>query len=246
MNVRLKFALITLATLLAVVVTGSLGGWQLSRAAEKQARQAALEAQVAKAVLDAAAVRAAQDPMALLHQRARLRGTWVAHAPLFLENRPMNGRTGFIVLMPFVLEGPPGAVLAVQRGWVPRGVDDRTRLPHIDTPAGLVEIEGRMALPPSDLYALGPPTVGPIRQNLDLPQWRVETGLPLLPITLQQTGISESGLLRDWPVVNLGVEKNYGYAFQWFGMASLFVLLYVWFQIIRRFFLRPKRPTPDV
>ena len=158
----------------------------------------------------------------------------------------MDGRMGFIVLMPFALEGVDGSALVVQRGWVPRGFEDRTLLPRIATPAGVVEIEGRMALPPSDLYALGAPTVGAIRQNLYLPQWKLETGLPLLPITLQQMGTNADGLLRDWPAVNLGVEKNYGYAIQWFGMASVFVVLYVWFQIIRRFFIRPRNNTPNV
>ena len=246
MNAHLKFALITVATVLSVAITSSLGMWQLSRAAEKQARQADMDVQSAKAPLSAADLHFAPDPMALQHQRARLRGTWVANSAIFLENRPMDGRMGFIVLMPFALEGVDGSALVVQRGWVPRGFEDRTLLPRIATPAGVVEIEGRMALPPSDLYALGAPTVGAIRQNLDLPQWRLETGLPLLPITLQQMGTNADGLLRDWPAVNLGVEKNYGYAIQWFGMASVFVVLYVWFQIIRRFFIRPRNNTPNV
>lgn len=183
--------------------------------------------------------------MALLHQHARLRGSWAPQkTTVFLENRPMAGRVGFVVITPFVLEGGQGA-LVVQRGWVPRGLDDRTRVPAIDTPAGVQEIEGRLALPPSDLYALGAPTGGTIRQNLDLPQFSAETGLPLLPLTLQQTGASPDGLLREWPQVNLGVEKNYGYAAQWFGMAALFTLLYLWFQIVRRFIRRPKDPISD-
>ncbi|MES2582951.1 MAG: SURF1 family protein [Pseudomonadota bacterium] len=246
MNARLKFVLVTVATVLAVATTTSLGVWQLSRAAQKQARQSAMDAQAAKPLLTAVDLLAASEPLALLHQRARLRGSW---APLktmvFLENRPMAGRVGFVVVMPFILEGGRGA-LAVQRGWVPRGMDDRSRVPQIDTAQGIVEIEGRMALPPSDLYALGAPTIGTIRQNLALPQFSAETGLPLLPLTLQQTGASPEGLQRDWPVVNLGIEKNYGYAAQWFGMAALFSLLYLWFQIVRRFFGRPKDLTPDV
>ena len=245
MNARLTFVLITLATVFAVGATTSLGLWQLSRAAQKQARQAAVDAQSAKSPLTVDALLSAGEPMALLHQRARLRGNWVAKSLVFLDNRPMDGRAGFLVIMPFVLEGGRGA-LAVQRGWVPRGFEDRSRVPQIETPEGTVEIEGRMVLPPSDLYALGTPTVGTIRQNLALPQFRVETGLPLLPLTLQQTGPSTEGLLRDWPVVNLGVEKNYGYAAQWFGMAALFTALYLWFQVIRRFMNRPKDPTSDV
>jgi len=243
-NGRLKFVLITVATLAAVGVTASLGFWQLSRAAEKQSRQASLDAQSAKSPLDAAAVRATTDPLTLLHQRARLQGTWVPQSVIFLENRPMDGRVGFVVMTVLRLEG--GGALAVQRGWAPRGFEDRTLLPTVETPAGVVEIEGRMALPPSDLYALGGPTAGRIRQNLDLPQFSSETGLPLLPITLQQMGATGEALVRAWPVVNLGVEKNYGYAAQWFGLALLFSLLYLWFQIVRRFIDRPKDTSPDV
>lgn len=245
MNARWKFVMITLATLVAVGVTASLGFWQLSRAAQKQASQAAEDAQSAKSPLTADALMAASNPMGFLHQRAHLRGKWVPKSTVFLDNRPMDGRVGFLVIMPFVLDSGGGAI-AVQRGWVPRGFEDRYLLPKIDMPNGVVEIEGRMTLPPSDLYSLGKPTAGLIRQNLNLPQFRLETGLPLLPLTLQQTGASPDGLLRDWPLVNLGVEKNYGYAAQWFCMATLFAALYLWFQVIRRFMKRPKDSVSNV
>ncbi len=44
---------------------------------------------------------------------------------------------------------------------------------------------------------------------------------------------ASEGLLREWPQAATGVEKHYGYAFQWFGLALLIALLYVWFQIVR-------------
>jgi cytochrome oxidase assembly protein ShyY1 len=72
-----------------------------------------------------------------------------------------------------------------------------------------------------------------IRQNLDLEAFRAETGLPLrTDVSLQQTDTASEGLQRDWPAPALGVEKHYGYAFQWFGLAALVVILYVWFQLI--------------
>ncbi len=40
-------------------------------------------------------------------------------------------------------------------------------------------------------------------------------------------------LLRDWPAPDLGLQKHYGYAFQWFALAALILCLYVWFQLIR-------------
>jgi surfeit locus 1 family protein len=39
-------------------------------------------------------------------------------------------------------------------------------------------------------------------------------------------------LLRQWPTSFPDVHKHYGYAFQWFGLTALVVVLYVWFQII--------------
>ena len=49
---------------------------------------------------------------------------------------------------------------------------------------------------------------------------------------MQQTGEPSEGLLRDWPEAASGVEKNYGYAFQWWALSGLIAILYVWFQFI--------------
>lgn len=241
MNARFRFVVLTMATVLAIGVTASLGRWQLSRASQKQALQAALERQSSKPALDGAALKAATNPPPLVHQRARLQGRWVQGHTVFLDNRQMDTRVGFFAMTPLVLQD--GGAILVQRGWVPRNFEDRTRLPLVDTPQGVVEIEGRIAPPPPKLYELSSPGVGAIRQNLDLEQFRVETGLPLMPLTLQQTGAPSEGLLRDWPAVNVGVDKHYGYAFQWFGLSALVAALYLWFQIIRRFIYRSKDPA---
>ncbi|KAB7565604.1 SURF1 family protein, partial [Verminephrobacter sp. Larva24] len=78
-----------------------------------------------------------------------------------------------------------------------------------------------------------------IRQNLDLAAFRAETGLALANLTVLQTGPASEGLRRDWPAIDTGVDKHYGYAFQWFGLCGLMAVLYVWFQIVRRF-IRPR------
>jgi surfeit locus 1 family protein len=156
----------------------------------------------------------------------------------------MNAKVGFFVMTPLQLEG--GGAIVVQRGWVPRNFTQRDQIPAVQTPVGLVSIEGRIAPPPSKLYEPGNPTGNAIRQNLDLAQYRAETGLALLPITLVQTGPASEGLLRQWPAVNLGVEKHYGYAFQWFGLAALIAGLYLWFQVFRRMMSRPKESPRHV
>jgi surfeit locus 1 family protein len=143
-------------------------------------------------------------------------------------------------MTPLKLEGP-GTVVLVQRGWAQRSFTDRTALPPLQTPQGVVEVQGHLAPWPSRLYDFGGAQVGPIRQNLDLQGYRQETGLALLEVTLLQSGPASEGLLREWPVVASGVEKHHGYAFQWFGLSGLIALLYVWFQIVQP--RRQKRPA---
>lgn len=240
MKIGFKFWLITAVALLAVGLTASLGRWQLSRAAERLALEAAIEEKGRLAPLDGAALSAMADPMQqALHRHIQLRGRWIAGKTVFLDNRQMNAKAGMYVVTPFQPEGAQMALL-VQRGWVPRNFMDRASVPRIETPSGVVQIQGRISPPPSKLYAMGGPETGVIRQNLDVAQFSVETGLALMPLSIQQTGGPGEGLERDWPHVAQGAEKNYGYAFQWFGLASLIAILYVWFQIVRRF-ITPRR-----
>jgi surfeit locus 1 family protein len=244
-NARIKLGLITLAACLGIGVTAALGNWQLSRAAQKLALQEDIALQSAKPPLTAKALRALPDAAKALHHRATIRGFWVKDATVYLENRPMNGRVGFVVLTPLVMEAGSEAIV-VQRGWVPRDFMSRGNLPVLQTPLGMVDIDGLITPPPSKLYEPGTATPGPIRQNIDLPQFQTETGLSLLPVTLQQTGAAGDGMQRDWPAVNLGIEKNQGYAFQWFAMSCLIAGLYLWFQVIRRFLYRSQDSSRHV
>lgn len=236
MSPRARRWLVLIAALIGVLVTARLGLWQLSRAAEKERLQAALDARSTAAPL--ALVELASDARLAGEQQFRritLRGRWVGGHTVFLDNRPMAGRVGFYVVTPLLL-GESGDAVLVQRGWVPRDAQQRTRVPDIVSPEGEVSVEGRIAPPPSRLYSLGEETAGPIRQNLDLDGFARETGLRLRPLSVQMTdvpGVPSDGLLREWPAPAFGVHKHYGYAFQWFALATLITGLYVWFQLVR-------------
>jgi surfeit locus 1 family protein len=222
--------------LVCVGITCALGFWQLGRAQTKLDWQAEITKKGQMPTLDGAFLGTSQDSegnrSGLVHRPIKLEGEWLAPFTVYLDNRQMNARPGFYVLTPFKVQAT-GAVVIVQRGWVGRDFTDRTRLPAIQTPTGTVSLNGLIALPPSKLYALGEEGKAVIRQNLDLQDFRVETGLPLLEISVIQQGSASEGLLREWPQVATGVQKHYGYAFQWFGLAFLIALLYVWFQIVR-------------
>ncbi|MBS0508146.1 MAG: SURF1 family protein [Proteobacteria bacterium] len=243
-----RFWLLTLATVAALGLTASLGAWQLSRAAQKQALQALLAAREAMPALVAGELAQARpaDVAGLLHRSVQLQGQWLPEATVYLDNRQMQGRPGFWVLTPLRLSTSQAVVL-VQRGWVPRDFQERTRLPDIATPAGEVRIHGRIAAGVGRLYEFAPAGKGEgasrIRQNLDLVAYGAETGLPLLPLVVLQTGAASDGLLRDWAPIDSGVDKHYGYAFQWFGLCGLVFVLYVWFQLVRRFPSLGRRPS---
>lgn len=233
---RRGFWWITLAAVGAIAVTSALGFWQLGRADDKRALWAQREQRQAQPPVGWAELQlaAAEGGLAGLHDRpVALRGRWMHDATVFLDNRTMGGRVGFVVVTP-LLPLDDGAALVVQRGWVPRRMDDRTALPPLEQADGEVEVLGRLAPPPSRYYEFAGANEGAIRQNIDLDAYAAEWSLRLLPASVQQFPAPEAdeGLWRDWPEVGGDVHKHYGYAFQWFGLSFLILFLYVWFQII--------------
>jgi surfeit locus 1 family protein len=227
----LRFWLVTAAALSGIAVTFALGQWQLGRGHARDAAQAAIDARTALAELAQESL-ASADMAQTLHRRVALRGTWDAARTIFLDNRQMNGAPGFYVVTPLKLEGGDAAVL-VQRGWAPRNFEKRELLPQVVTPAGVVELNGRIAPPPARLYDFQGEEHGAIRQNLDIAAFGRETGLKLAPVSvLQLEPRASEGLLRDWPRPASGSERNYGYALQWWAMCALIAILYVWFQFI--------------
>lgn len=243
--------LLAVLTLLALTATASLGAWQLRRASTKEAAAAQMQERsmlpaltdLAQAAPKNGAANTLPDAaaQALIHRRVQLRGSWLAAHTVFLENRYMAGRAGFFVVTPFQLESGAG-VLWVQRGWVPRDPQDRTRLPLLPSPVGTTTLHGRVVQGISQVYALSQPGSAPAAAGVS----RIWQNLPTvdlggqarwLPVAVLQTAPSDSseaanGLLRDWPAVDSGVAKHYGYAFQWFALCGLIMVLYVWFQIL--------------
>lgn len=224
-----RFLAVTLATVVVAVGTFSLGQWQLRRAAEKEGLQAMIAAQNLQSSLDGIALSQITGFKPHLYRPVVLRGQWQAQHTVYLDNRPMGDRTGFWVYTPLALEGSQ-KVVVVQRGWVPRNFRDRKQLPDIATPSGVVSVSGRIAPAPSKLFAFEGTDTGSIRQNIDLAAFRDETRLPLLDVSVLQIGPASEGLRREWPLLNLGVDKHYGYAFQWFGLCALVLGLYAWYQ----------------
>jgi cytochrome oxidase assembly protein ShyY1 len=53
--------------------------------------------------------------------------------------------------------------------------------------------------------------------------------IAIQPFLIQQEneGAPDDGLIREWAPPDLGVERHYGYAFQWFALSALILILYL-------------------
>lgn len=231
--------IVLVAAVISAALMARLGFWQLDRAAQKNSLQAARSAQAGKPALQTRELAAtAEQAPAQWDRQAAVQGRWLVDNTVYLDNRSMNGRVGFFVVTPLLLDD--GRLLAVQRGWLPRAQDSRQRIAPYQTPAEPVAVSGRIAPSASRLYELGSAGTGVIRQNLDLDAFARQLRRPLLPLVLIQddADTTSDGLSRQWPAPASDVHKHYGYAFQWFGLSGLVIALYVWFQVIR-----PRRPA---
>ena len=157
--------------------------------------------------------------------RVALHGRWVAGAHR-LPRQPADGRPPRLLscVTPLRLDDAPSAVL-VQRGWVAA----RLRRPHAGcrrspTPAGEVEVHGRIAPPPARLYEFAGGDAGrdpaesrPRRvRPRDRPArcGRCRCCRP----TRRRRRRRPAARLAARPAVD--VHKHYGYAFQWFALCG--------------------------
>ena len=232
---RWSGAVILLAALAGTALTARLGVWQLDRASQKTALQAALDARSLEPPLDDRSLARTTTAADAQHfRRVVLHGRWLADRTVYLDNRQMDGRVGFFIVTPLALA--TSGVVLVERGWAARDFVDRTVLPTFATPSGPVTIEGAVSPSPSRLFEFADAGSGAIRQNLDIASFGRESGLDLLPLSVLQhdsTGSAPDGLIRHWPPPATDVQKHYGYAAQWFAMAAGIAFLYVWHRFIR-------------
>lgn len=228
-----RFKLIPfVATVLVVALGVQLGNWQSRRAEQKIALQAKMAegAQAAPVALDGAPM--AADAVA--YRRVSVSGEFVRGWPVYLDNRPYQGKAGFYLLMPFKISGSNMHVL-VARGWLPRDPAVRDKLPAYATPEGTVTLQGVARLNAGHVMQLGdapPLTPNAIVQNADPLQLAKDSGLTMQPFVVEQGSPAQpsgddANMVRDWPAPSLGVEKHQGYAFQWYALAAMAVIFFV-------------------
>jgi cytochrome oxidase assembly protein ShyY1 len=147
-HVRRAVTLLLLAVVLGVTCT-FLGRWQWNRHVARDEQIRLIEDNYSGAPVALDAVLTAPDRALAADaewRRATVTGRYEADATVLLRNRPINGEAGYHVLVPFVVAagGEPGAVLVIDRGWVPLGRNgvDVTGVPG--PPTGTVTVTVRL------------------------------------------------------------------------------------------------------
>ncbi len=217
----------TLAAVAGIAAALALANWQLNRAHEKEARAERLEALArdAPVALGAGEVKAADVEW----RRVVARGRFEPRHAVFVDNRIHRGVAGYHVVMPLEVGKAGGAdrYVLVNRGWI-AGSPERGRAPSVTTPGGMVEITGTAVVPTKRFLELSSDvTEGNVWQNLTVERYRAAVPLAVQPVVIQQESALDDGLVREWDPTNLGVDKHYGYAFQWLALGATLLVFYL-------------------
>lgn len=228
MPISFRFRLIPfIASLLLISLGIALAQWQTNRAQVKESLAAQM---TERQQLPALALNAQTLPEQILpFRKLQLTGQLIREWPLYVDNRPLQGKAGLYVLMPFKLAGSSKYVL-IARGWHPRNGRDRMQMPDVPVPTGQIVLQGMMRDKLDRVMQLGQAEIvkpGSLLQNVDVEALAKQTGWDFYPFVLEQTTSFEDGLLRDWPQPSMGADKHRGYAFQWYALALMAFLFFV-------------------
>lgn len=219
-----------LATAIGVAATLALGNWQLGRGAQKRELKARHELQAAQPPIHVGVEALPVEGLAM--RRIEARGVFEPQHAVYIDNRIHRGTPGYHIVMPLRLEGTERRVL-VNRGWAARPAL-RSELPAVKTPIGPVAVTGTAVVPqPAPFERMDAVVEGRIVQNLTIPRYTSMTPIAVQPFVLRQDSAMDDGLVRAWPAADFGIEKHYGYAFQWFALAVTLIAFYAYTQYRR-------------
>jgi surfeit locus 1 family protein len=231
----LRLLLPSVATLLIALVAITLGNWQSRRGDEKVLLKAQITNGQALPPIGPSEVTAQTHAS----RRVQIEGQWLADKTVFIDNRTHKGIAGFHVLTPLKMQGVKPVL--VLRGWIARDLKDRTTLPVLRAINGVVKVIGLSQPDLPQSYELGKPwlpgATDYLWQNASREIYSTWSGLPIEGFVLRQTEASvgfDDGLVREWAAFNVDEDKHRGYAVQWYSLAALSVLLWVWFVLIKK------------
>lgn len=250
-SAQIKFSFNWKVTLLGVCLFPfllTLGFWQLDRAAEKQRildlqqQQRALPAiaieQLQSSLIfdaptssDALVNDSALDQTDTLNSRTTqlhyrkviVQGSLDTERYWLLDNKVRSGRVGYEVVVPLKLESNNNRTVLINLGWLEN--QDRTKLPAITMPTGIIKVSGLLSSPSSNAVFNNTTTRLWPKRVLHIDTQSAAESLDLLvnEHVLLIDDFDPLALTTGWKLVNQTPAKHHGYAVQWFSMAAALV-----------------------
>ena len=226
----------TIAVLCLLPVLIGLGLWQLNRAEQKRTF-IIMQKQGMLAPPTELTPAMPEDPIALRYKAVTAIGRYDVEHQLLVDNQVRDGKVGYFVLTPFILESSSKAVL-VNRGWIQADRDLKI-LPDIKIGQNQSQISGRINLFPSvgiKLPGADQPTEGwpTVVQVVDSAIVSKKLGYGLFPFMIELDKRLPEGYRREWlDITVMPPEQHVAYAMQWFGLAVLLAMLFVWYSRVK-------------
>ena len=215
----------SLTFLLLLLLVLSLGVWQIDRGYNKKELENTFLERQSQPVKE---IKYNAFLESDLYRNVVLEGKYLEKI-FFLDNKIHNGKPGLKVFSPF--ETTNNNLVLVSRGWIE--LEDRSKLPTINTTKNVLKIQGVLR-PESQDFVLENEEMNnknnPILlQTVNLSELSNFLGKPLSPYILELSELSESAFVKTWQPINLSSFRHFGYAVQWFGLAVVLIVGYVFF-----------------
>ena len=215
----------SLTFLLLLLLVLSLGVWQIDRGYNKKELENTFLERQSQPVKE---IKYNAFLESDLYRNVVLEGKYLEKI-FFLDNKIHNGKPGLKVFSPF--ETTNNNLVLVSRGWIE--LEDRSKLPLINTTKNVLKIQGVLR-PESQDFVLENEEMNNINnpillQTVNLSELSNFLGKPLSPYILELSELSESAFVKTWQPINLSSFRHFGYAVQWFGLAVVLIVGYVFF-----------------
>nr|WP_294888654.1 SURF1 family protein [uncultured Limnobacter sp.] len=243
-----------------VWLTFSLGQWQTGRAHEKQTLFDAQARALAAEAVSPGSPRLDLDNMS--YRKIDLRGRFEAKALIYIDNRQVNGRPAVQVVQGFRPEGA-SFLIPVDRGLLLRNPAQPRLAPEMPTEAtqagDLFDLKGTIlprfaqsaelrgiALGEADRITKAQSNGYEVWSNFSVIEFEKHAGEPVSNFVVTQQPVAQTagqqapagkvdGFYHLAVPLQEQVAKHRGYAFQWFTMSAVLVLLTLFF-VYREFY----------
>lgn len=223
-------AIIALGLVLIVFIgLLKLGFWQLERAQQKRHYFERTEQLIDSQPLD---VQSLFNQVQLSQQPVQASGKLLHQYTFLLDNVTFNGRVGYNVIVPMLVDDYQRKLVLINLGWV-ASTGYRDLLPNLQQWQGAVEVIGNLHQPTSNPFTLTaievadwPKVIGELNIQTMTEQLAQEIeNLTLLKSIIRVSPFNSVGYQKQWLWVNMSVEKHLGYAMQWFALAFTLLIL---------------------